>query len=224
MGFHQGSVSLCRYRLLGSGAKHGISKLNSFLEPHKAGPLKLSGVFKEELTGWVRPLGLDKVELPPDHPWDLSQCAVEDGFVLRMRIERRKVPATLLQMLYKQKFYEEQEKGGKTPGPKVRREMKDQLKQDLTTKTLPQISFVDAFWRDRAGELTLFTTGKKARQTFETLFLQTFANPLELTLVRVDPPLMGLSREGWEDSQVASATLGRLSLTTPVAFAEQVYP
>jgi DNA recombination-dependent growth factor C len=217
-------MSFCRYRLLGAGGRHSIGKLSDLLEPHKAAPVKLSGVHKEELCGWVRPPGLDKVELPPDAPWDLSHCEVDDGFVLRLRVERRAVPAQLLQLIYRQKFHDAEAKAGKTPGPKERKELRETVRKDLMARALPQIAHVDAFWRDRRGELTLFTTGKKARTLFETLFGQTFASPLGQTLVRVEPPLMGLSRAEWEDSHVASETLGRLSLATPVAFAEQIYP
>lgn len=224
MAIHQGSVSLCRYRLLGARSRAGIGRLNDFLEPHKAGPLKLSGVTKEELIGWVRPLGIDKVDLPPDAPWSLSDCQVDDGFVLRLRIERRKVPAQLLQLVYKQRFFEWQAKAGKTPGPKDRRELKDTVKAELMARALPVLAHVDAYWRDHKGELMLFTTGKKARSLFEAAFISTFSNPLDQQLVRVDPPLLGLSRDQWEDSQVASATLGRISSATPVAFAEQLYP
>lgn len=224
MAIHQGSLSLCRYRLLGGNGKSNLTRLNSFLEPYIAGPLKLSGVTKDEVTGWVRPLGLEKVELAPDTPWDLSHCQVDDGFVLRLRVERRAVPAQLLQLVYKQQFFEQQAKAGKTPGPKDRRDMRDKVKAELMGRALPALSHIEAYWRDRQGELTLFTTGKKARSVFETAFTATFANPLNLTLVRIDPPLLGLSKDQWEDSQVASATLGRLSLATPVAFAEQVYP
>jgi DNA recombination-dependent growth factor C len=227
LGLQQGSVSLARYRLLGAGGRHTVAKLNGLLEPHKAAPLKLGGVHKEELVGWVRPAGLDGVELPPEAPWDLSHCAADDGFVLRLRIERRKVPAQLLQLLYKQRFHEAAEKTGKAPGPKDRRDLRESLRRELTGRALPALTHVDAYWRDRAGELTVFTTGKRARDLFTKIFAATFAAPLGESLVGVDPPLLGLRAadwDAWEDSAVASAALGRLSSATPVAFAEQHYP
>src|SRR4030095_10680683 len=98
----------------------------------------------------------------------LSDCQVDDGFVLRLRVERRKVPAQLLQLVYRQRFFEHQDKAGKTPGPTERRELRDKVKAELMARALPALSHVDAYWRDRQGELTLFTTGKKARTLFET--------------------------------------------------------
>ncbi len=215
MGIQNGSISLCRYRLLGGGRRFSLAKLSELIEPHKAGPVKLSGVFKEDLAGWVRPVGLDKVELPLDASWDLTQCQLDDGFLLRMRIEKRKVPATLHALLFKQKMGEHEQKAGKLPPPRERRDVKDQMKRDLMAKALPTIAHVDGFWRDKESELTLFATGKKQRELFEALFSASFAGPLELSLVRMDPPLTGLGEDAWTDSSVASRTFGRLSSTTP---------
>lgn len=194
------------------------------IDNYKSGPIKLSNVFKEELIGWVRPSGIDSVDLPPDCSWDMSHCQVDDGFILRMRIEKRKVPAQLLQLIYKQKFYDESAATGKPPGPKVRRDMRDQLKLDLTAKSLPVISHIEAYWSERSGDMMLFTTSKKAREHFEQLFQLTFAAQLEQTLIRIDPPLMGLASNVLDDSAVAMESIDRLSMTTPAIFAESVYP
>lgn len=224
MGIIQGSISLCRYKLLGAGRKIGMSELNSLVEHYKSGPIKLNNIFKEEVVGWVRPSGIDNIDLPPDADWDMSHCQVDDGFLLRMRIEKRKAPAQLIQLLYKQKFYDESKAGGKPPGPKVRREMRDQLKLDLTSKALPVISHIEAWWNERSGDLMLFTTSKRAREHFEQLFTLTFASQLEQSLIRIDPPLLGMDESALSDSQVALETIDRLSLTTPAIFAEAVYP
>jgi DNA recombination-dependent growth factor C len=221
-------MSLSRYRLLGGGrARYSLAKLNGLLEPYQADPVKLSGVAQEEKAGWVRPaspLDPEQAELAPDAPWDLTQCQVDDGFLLRLRMEKRTVPAQLLQLIYKQKYFQQLEKAAKGPGPKERRELRDQTKNELMARALPALSHVEGFWRDQRGELTVFAAGKKARLTFEQLFQKTFGDPLELTLVRVDPPLLGLSKEEWEDEDVAGGALGRLSLATPVTFADFAHP
>jgi hypothetical protein len=224
LGIIQGSISLCRYKLLGAGRKIGMSELNSMIDNYKSGPIKLASIYKEEVIGWVRPSGIDTVDLPPDAAWDMSHCQVDDGFILRMRIEKRKVPAQLMQLIYKQKFFAESEASGKPPGPKARREMRDQLKLDLTAKALPVISHIEAYWSERSGDLMLFTTSRRAREHFEQLFHLTFASQLDQTLIRIDPPLMGLSESFLSDSSVATETIDRLSLTTPAIFAESVYP
>ena len=223
LGIQQGSVALSRYLLLGDGRRPSLSRLNDLFAPYQAAPVSLEGVRKEEICGWVRPVGIEgvKVDLPPDHVWDLSDCQIDDGLLLRLRIERRKVPAPLLQLIYKQRFFDISAKTGKTPGPKERRDLRDEVKAELMARALPALSYVDAFWRDGSGELMLFSTSKKARTLFEGLFGATFAEPLQLQLVPLEPPLIGLKHADWQDSQVASEAVSRLSLATPVAFAEQ---
>lgn len=226
MGIQGGSLSLSRYRLVGgTGRINKLADLNRLLEPYKLGPLVLQGRGKEEEIGWVRPVGLDNLTLPPDAPWDLSHAQLEDGFLLRMRILRRKVPASLLQIVYRQRFFAHEEQTGRAPAPKERRDLRDAVKLELLERALPAIAHVDAYWRDRDGELTLFSVSKKAAETFERLFTSTFATPLAQTMVRIEPPLLGFSFADWQDDdQLTADTLGRLSAAAPVAFTENLYP
>lgn len=220
LGLVQGSMSICRYRLLGAGSRANLSILNERLQLYLAGPLDLDGKSpaKEEKIGWVRPLGIDSVQLPHNAPWDMSHALVDDGFILRMRIERRSVPAQLLQLIYKDRFFAIESQTGKPPGPKERRDLKDQIRGELMVRALPAVSHVEAFWRDKEGELQLFSTGKRARELFETLFTKTFADPLGQTLVRIAPPLLGLSSADWSEPDHAHETMNRISLTAPQAF------
>jgi DNA recombination-dependent growth factor C len=213
-------MSICRYRLLGAGTRANLSTLNERLALYLAGPIDLDGqgLAKEEKIGWVRPLGIDSVQLPHDAPWDMSHAQVDDGFILRMRIERRSVPAQLLQLIYRDRFFALETQTGKTPGPKERRDLKDQVRSELMARALPAVSHIDAFWRDLDGELQLFSTGKRARELFETLFTKTFADPMGQTLVRIAPPLLGLSSTDWTEPDRANETMNRISLTAPQAF------
>jgi DNA recombination-dependent growth factor C len=201
-----------------------MARLSELLEPYKAGPLLLGSGRKEEAVGWVRPTGVDDIELPEDAEWDMSHGRTEDGdgFLLRMRIERRRVPASLVQHVYRQKFFAAEGRSGKPPSAQERRELREKVKSDLTAKALPTLAHVDAFWRDSAGELLVFSTSKKARETFERLFQATFAGPLEQTLVRVTPALMAHRGEvlGKEGAADLVGTLGRLASTVPTAFIE----
>jgi len=222
LAIQQGSIALSRYLLIGDGSRPKLSDMSERLGLYQAEPVVLDGVKKEEQCGWVRPVGIDgvKVDLPPDHPWDLHDCRVADGVLLRLRIERRKVPATLLQVVYKQRFFAISQKTGKTPGPKERRDLRDEVKAELMSRALPTLSYVDAFWRDQAGEVMLFSSSKKARALFEGLFRSTFADHIGAQLVAMEPLLMGMSAADLADSRVASEAVSRLSLATPVIFAE----
>ena len=219
MGIASGSLSVSRYRLIGKRGRWSMAQLSEHLTDHRAGSIKLTGVHKEEITGWVRPLNASDTELPEDADWDMSHARLNDGYLLRLRIERRKVPASLIQAVYRERFLKEQRRTGKTLGPRERRALRDETKTELTGKALPALSHIDAYWRDRAGEVLLFATSKGQRQRFETAFEATFGNALGITLVSVTPPLAGLTKEVFLDSDVAAETLGRLSLATPVSFA-----
>jgi DNA recombination-dependent growth factor C len=225
VGIQGGSLSLCRYRLVGgTGRPNKLAELNGLLEPHKLGPLLLQGKGKEEEVGWVRPVGLDNLNPPPDAPWDLSHAQLDDGFLLRMRLLRRKVPASLLQIVYRQRFFAHEEKTGRAPAPKERRDLRESVKVELLERALPTIAHVDAFWRDREGELMLFSASKKTAETFERLFTASFAGPLGLTVVRIEPPLLGLAFADWDDEDASAEAIGRLSAASPVAFTENLYP
>lgn len=221
MGIASGSLSVCRYRLIGKRGRWSMAQLSEFLTDHRAGAIKLSGVHQEEITGWVRPLTAADTELPEDADWDMSHARLSDGYLLRLRSERRKVPASLIQAIYRERFLKEQRRTGKTMGPRERRALRDETKTELMGKALPTLSHLDAYWRDRAGEVLLFATSKGQRQRFEKAFEATFANQLGLTMVSVTPPLAGLTREVFLDADVATETLSRLSLATPVSFAVQ---
>ena len=62
MGIQSGSLSLCRYRLVGGAGRTSLGELNELIDNYKSGPIKLSGIPKEELFGWVRPLGVDQLK------------------------------------------------------------------------------------------------------------------------------------------------------------------
>jgi DNA recombination-dependent growth factor C len=222
VGVLNGSLALCRYRLLGAKKRVPMARLSELLDPYKAGPLLLGSGRKEEAVGWVRPSGIDALELPDEVEWDMGHCRAEDGegFLLRMRIEKRRVPASLIQHVYRQKFFAAEGRSGKPPSAAERKELREKVKSDLMAKALPTLAHVDAFWRDGAGELLVFTTSKKARETFERLFTTTFAGPLDETLVRVTPPLMAHRGDamGKEGAAELVGALGRLSATVPTAF------
>ncbi len=224
MGMTSGAMSVSRFRIIGAPKKYNLNKLSELISPHQVWDLNLEGNAKEERIGWVRPPSLDQVDLPPHAFWDMSQCEVDGGFLLRLRLERRSVPAQLLQLLYKERFFAISEEKGKVPPPKERSALKEELKAKLMARALPTLSYIDGFWRTDANELVIFTSSKKGASIFEKLFITTFASGLGFTLVKLDPPLLAITSSEWNDSKVATDALGRLSLATPVAFAQQAYP
>lgn len=224
MGIQSGTISLSRFRILNAKREYKLNELNPLLEKYYLGPLSLKKIGKELSYGWVRPVGLDDIELPPDAHWDMSHTRIADGYMLRIRVEKRAVPAPLIQLLYKQEIYQHEAEAGNLPSRKERTQIKDDLKRDLMSRALPAISHIDAFWNEKRSDLTVFSTSKSAKTIFIDLFTKSFADSLGIKIVPIEPPLLGLHRNEWEDSESAAATLDLLQQTVPLSFTGQVNP
>ena len=189
MGIIKGSITLSRYRLVGEKLK-SHKQIDKHLEKFKSPPIKINGTPKELRVGWVLPDSIYQVDERMGNHWSLSDCYINDGYLLRVRVVRRKVPSELLQVLLKQKLL------NKSYAKKKIKEVKDELHDTLLNQSLPTITYIDAFWSEN-GSIHVFTSSKKNREIFEDLFRKTFAAPLNSSLVPMSPPLMGMSSLNW---------------------------
>jgi hypothetical protein len=73
-------------------------------------------------------------------------------------------------------------------------------------------------WDDENGRILLFTTSKKAREFFEELFKKSFLESHEGSLLRVTPPVMGISEKEWGEPAKLKAALDKLQATVPTSF------
>src|SRR5690606_4381622 len=106
-------------------------------------------------------------------------------------------------------------KRSKPIGRKEKKALQVELKNELLSEALPQISYVDAAMRVKAETLMVFTQGKSQLQRFETLFNQTFCAPFDLSLVRVSGLLLNVSDQEWNNSHEAAEKISRFSQTFP---------
>lgn len=192
MGIYSGSVSLSRYKLVG-GKRPTLELVNRKLKSYQAKEIRLEGQTKEEKVGWVVPLTAE-LETDERHGtyWDMSDCQHGDGFMLRLRLERKKISSELHRILYDQKFRQLMISSGESPSRNKQKELKEEIKQELLAQCLPVISYVDAYWRTD-GQVLLFSTAKKTMSLFEELFAATFAKPLSGHLIKIGPPLLGFA-------------------------------
>lgn len=219
MSIYNGSLAFTRYKVLGELGKATIASLSKVLTPYVAAPLTIDGPAKPEAMGWVRPLTQSDEEMVgEDSHWDMSDCHAGEAYLLRMRYERRKVPASLVQMMYKQKLRDHLQKTGKNMPRQERQEFKEKLMQDLLKRTLPLVTYTDLLWRADEHELFIFSTSKSVRQRAEQLFHQTFGKPLDLSLVRFDGTLAFLDDET-ADEKALGQRLSRMSKMEPAVFA-----
>jgi DNA recombination-dependent growth factor C len=209
---------------MGSLGKTSLASLSKLLAPNKAPPLKLDGPAKQEVVGWVRPLTATDEDLNTDASyWDMGDAQIDNYFLLRLRYERRNVPSSLTQMLFKAQLKEHQEKTGKSMARRERQELKNKLLADLTKRTLPSIQYTDGLWRSDDGELQIFTTSKSHRIRFEQLFYKTFGQPLKLSLVKTNGPQF-VAEDSLDSLQKLSEHLSHMTKIEPSTFAAAARP
>ena len=217
MGIYNGTVAYTRFRLLGGRKKPTIAKLSELLDAFKAPALKIDGLPKAELIGWVRPLTpQDPDVIGEEAHWDISDCTVTGGIMLRVRYERRKIPTSLLQMIYKQKIAAHAKSTGKTPGRTDRQKLKEEIASELLRRTLPQIQFTDLLWKDHENELYVFSSSKSVCERVLQLFNQTFADELDLALVKLN------ATTAWIEGDEPDLRLERITEVEPSVFARQM--
>ncbi len=220
MGLASGSVSLTRYKVLGLKKSITIAELNECLLPQQAKGLRLTGVLREQSFGWVRPMGGEPLPLSETESWDMSDCRAGDGFLMRVRLEKRAVPGRLLQLVLRERLMKKEAKREKPLSRAERREILDETKRELLERALPALNYFDVYWRDAASSLYVFSQSKRALQVFEELFHKTFGEPLNLTTLRLQPPLTAVQDNMWRAPSAEDPYLKRLALTIPTSFAE----
>ncbi|MFK7827799.1 MAG: recombination-associated protein RdgC [Oligoflexales bacterium] len=216
MGLIKGSISLCRYRLVGDN-NFSLEKLNNKFRQYQSGLLGTgSDSSKEMRAGWVMPSGLTPDEERYGDYWDLSDCEVDEGYLLRIRIERKKIPSEFFQVMLRQKLDQINLERDKPLGKNARKIISDELKESLLAKALPTISYIDAYWRSD-GLVTLFSTAKKNKEIFEDFFVKSFAKTIGSALVPLAPPLLGLTTSQWDLKDKTKSFLGKVEPLLPGA-------
>ena len=100
-------------------------------------------------VGWVAPRGLPHAPLVE---------AVAGHWLMRFRIETKRVPATVLRQELQERCARIQAEEGRTPGRREQRELKDAIEQELLPLAFPASADVQV-WLDRTqGRLALDTT------------------------------------------------------------------
>ena len=213
LSLQQGTLSITRYRTLEARDHYSLEELGRKLKGFQSKPLKPHGVNRELIYGWVRPSGLDPDEesLGDDRHWDLSDCMTDAGYLLRLRVERRKVPAQLFQMLLQQEIAKQtEEQKGKPLSRADKKQIIDTLREELTAGCLPAIKHCDALWREKHGDILVFSTSKGDLKIFEELFRETFAKPLGFSFILELPPILAMSKHDLEDKKNAQPSRHKL--------------
>jgi DNA recombination-dependent growth factor C len=177
---------------------------------------------RTESISWVMPKCSATEELDENSTWDMSHCLTDDGFLLRMRIEKKAVPPELLRLMLMNKTQILAKQRSKPISRAEKKEIKEEVSLELLERALPSILYIDALWEESTGRLLLFSTGKRIKELFEDLFRKTFADSIEADLVRVDPPFLGMSQNAWSNPEHAEAVLSKISSAVPVTISAKL--
>ncbi len=124
---------------------------------------------EEVSVGWVTPGD------PTGDSFALEDLDGGVGTWLRFRVDKKAMPMRWLQI-----HRDAAEKArGKRLSARERRELKDDLMDQLLPRVLPTIQLVDALLFHERRTVLLFATGKGQREAFGKLFFETFTVPLE---------------------------------------------
>lgn len=216
MGIQSGSMSMTRYQYITKN-KITIAKLNTNLVRYQSKKLRLTHSTNAEKMGWVLPDGIEDDLTNLSH-WDMSHCQVTDGFLLKIRVEKKTVSPELHALIYRNRWHSLNKSKPEGVSRAEKKALKDEIRAELLSKSLPSISYIDAFWNTDTSEILLFTTSKHKRELFQKLFRETFTEATPGTLQVIEAPLLGFSSNDWLDPNQSKKTIDRLSLLVPVSF------
>jgi DNA recombination-dependent growth factor C len=165
MSLLQGSVSLKRFMVL--GPVPALEDLQAGLEQDQFRPFQ-DGL-EEERMGWCD--WRNPLITPPDPDW-VSQ---ERFAVFALRIDTRRVPATLLRAhvdLRAQQLLKEKDLA--FLGKEARISLQDEIKVELLRKVLPVPKVVEVAWDLKGGLLWTTAASAKAQGALSSLFMKSF--------------------------------------------------
>jgi DNA recombination-dependent growth factor C len=167
MGIYAKSLSCTRYFVRGETPPDFLTwvdeRLQSFLFR------EIDDTNDEKAWGWVV---LDNLL---QTSFDGGQAHKGEYLAFSLRIDTRKVPAAVFRKHYlmaEMKVRQEQKFRRLSRQQKL--ELKKTVMADLLRRQMPQPALFDIVWHPGQQRLWLFATSPKVRETFETLFRETF--------------------------------------------------
>lgn len=216
MGFLKGNISFCSYKMIGQKDKWDFNAINKQIKKYAIPTIDSQVRNKEMVYGWDVPhlINLYDEERYGEH-WDLSDCRIGNDYLLRLRIETRKVPQEYFKLRWNQQEQEYLQEDAKDQGEdkkriskRVLKEEREFLKEELLQKALPSIKYIEILVKS-SGKVYLCSTSKKIQELFEELFTKTFVQPLKARLVKNDPLLESyeqglITGESWHPEMITS--------------------
>lgn len=220
MGLLKGTLTFSRYRLQESLPGNFQEFIRRQIKRFAFRELSMGS--EEQSSGWT------SLENPLDSQFEYANYAVGDYLIFSFRLDRKKVPPSLMKI----KYLEAEKKALGAKAKKFlsrgeKEELKERTHLELLGKTYPVPSFFDVCWSLSGGWVIFGSLSPKATEEFEKLFKKSFNLTLS-PLVPWDPQQidrtlaekMGtlkdgvfLNPEGPEQGKAGPPLLGREFLT-----------
>jgi hypothetical protein len=155
----------------------------------------IDDTFEERSIGWVSVMNMF------DSQFAYASYAAGDYIMLSLRIDERKVPPALLKKFcLKEEERVKREKELPRLSKRHRLEIKENVHLMLLKKAMPGTAVYDLSWNLAEGTVLFFSTNKKAQETLEEFFKETFDLHLVLQIpyLTADHLLAPAEREALE--------------------------
>jgi DNA recombination-dependent growth factor C len=167
MGIYAKSLSCTRYIVRGETPPDFLTWVDERLQFNLF--REIDDTNDEKAVGWVE---LDNLL---QTSFDGGRAHKGEYLAFSLRLDTRKVPAAIFRKHYLMaELTVRQQQKFRRLSRQQRLELKKTVMQDLLRRQMPQPALFDIVWHPSQQRLWLFATSPKVRETFETLFRETF--------------------------------------------------
>ncbi len=195
------SGSFVRWFVEGKPADVSDTSLLDALRRERFRPIDDSAT-DEESVGWVTR------EDPSGGRFDPEDVIHDRFLVFALRVDRKRIPATLLRIHARADLRSAGGRNGKPLGRAQKKEILEETRRKLMARALPSVSLTDCVWSCRRGVLSVFATGAGTLDRAARHFRATF----ERSLVLATPGAIA------ERRKLPDALRKRLGEVSPVSF------
>ena len=153
---------------------------------------KIENEYDEISAGWA------PLESPYNPDFESFSFIFGTYFVFSLRVDKKSIPAKLIQKYMAMEFEKKKEKSGRDF---ISKNEKSELKEHVTDILMHKIpavpSLYDVLWDYEEKNLYLYTTQKAANEFFETIFLKSF----KLKPIRLFPYTLIETKSSFQSSQ-----------------------
>ena len=153
---------------------------------------KIESEYDEITAGWT------PLESPYNPNFEQFSFIFGTYFVFSLRVDKKSIPAKLIQKYMAMEFEKKKEKSGRDF---ISKNEKSELKEyvtDILMHKIPAVpSLYDVLWDYEEKNLYLYTTQKAANEFFETIFLKSF----KLKPIRLFPYTLIETKSSFQSSQ-----------------------